>query len=85
MVDAASKRGETGGEARLVDARGLRCPLPVLRVARAVRVGGPGTYLVRADDPVARTDIPAYAAEMGWSQSPEGDHSWLILVPPAQG
>ena len=85
MGDAASKRGETDVEAQIVDARGLRCPLPVLRLARAVRLGGPGTYLVRADDPVARTDIPAYAAEMGWRQSPEGSGSWRILVPPVHG
>lgn len=49
-----------------LDARGLRCPLPALRLARAVREGGPGTYLLLADDPAARRDIPALCAERGW-------------------
>jgi tRNA 2-thiouridine synthesizing protein A len=49
-----------------VDARGLRCPLPALRLARAVREQGPGRYRLLADDPAAEADIPALAAERGW-------------------
>lgn len=49
-----------------VDARGLRCPLPALRLARAVREQGAGTYLLLADDPAARRDIPALCTERGW-------------------
>ncbi|MFN7173526.1 MAG: sulfurtransferase TusA family protein, partial [Thermaurantiacus tibetensis] len=51
---------------RLVDARGLACPLPALRLARAVREAGPGRYRLLADDPAAAVDIPALAAERGW-------------------
>lgn len=59
--------GGTGaGGWREVDARGLRCPLPALRLARAVREGGPGRYRLVADDPAAGRDIPALAAERGW-------------------
>ena len=45
----------------VVDARGLRCPLPVIRLAEAA-VGSPaGTVLeVWATDPAARADIPAW-------------------------
>jgi tRNA 2-thiouridine synthesizing protein A len=50
----------------LVDARGLRCPLPALRLARAVREGGAGRYHLLADDPAAKADIPALCAERGW-------------------
>ncbi|WP_448584935.1 sulfurtransferase TusA family protein [Thermaurantiacus sp.] len=50
----------------LVEARGLRCPLPALRLARAVRDGGAGRYRLLADDPAAAADIPALAAERGW-------------------
>jgi tRNA 2-thiouridine synthesizing protein A len=50
-----------------VDARGLRCPLPALRLARAVRESGPGRYRLLAGDPAAQTDIPALCAERGWS------------------
>jgi tRNA 2-thiouridine synthesizing protein A len=50
-----------------VDARGLRCPIPALRLARSVREGGPGRYRLRADDPAAEADIPALCAERGWT------------------
>ena len=50
-----------------VDARGLRCPIPALRLARAVREGGPGRYRLLADDPAAEADIPALCAERGWT------------------
>jgi tRNA 2-thiouridine synthesizing protein A len=50
-----------------VDARGLRCPIPALRLARAVREGGAGRYRLLADDPAADADIPALCAERGWT------------------
>lgn len=60
-----------------MEARGLRCPLPALRLARAVREGGPGLYLLLADDPAAQRDIPALCAERGWrllEQQPSAFH-----------
>lgn len=53
-------------KAHEVDARGLRCPLPALRLARAVRENGARRYLLLADDPAAQRDIPALCAERGW-------------------
>ena len=47
-----------------VDARGLQCPWPVLRAARAMREAD--TVFLLADDPVARTDVPALAHAHGW-------------------
>ncbi len=52
-------------EPRLIDARGLKCPWPVLRAARAMREGN--AVVLLADDPVARTDVPALAQIHGWS------------------
>jgi tRNA 2-thiouridine synthesizing protein A len=44
-----------------VDARGLRCPLPVIRLAEAARDAPAGTSIVvLASDPAARHDIPAW-------------------------
>jgi tRNA 2-thiouridine synthesizing protein A len=44
-----------------VDARGLRCPLPVIRLAEAARDAASGTVIVvLAGDPAARHDIPAW-------------------------
>jgi tRNA 2-thiouridine synthesizing protein A len=52
----------------VVDARGMRCPWPVLRLARAAREAAPGTVLrVLADDPAAPREIAALAAERGWT------------------
>jgi len=44
-----------------VDARELRCPLPVIRLAEAARDAPAGTQIVvLATDPAARHDIPAW-------------------------
>ena len=59
---------------RLVDARGLRCPWPVLRLARAMREARDVTIL--ADDPAAPAEIAALAGANGWkiSSIPDGFH-----------
>jgi tRNA 2-thiouridine synthesizing protein A len=58
----------------LVDARGLRCPWPVLRLARAMREAGDGAVIrIVADDPAAPREIVALAAERGWQVSQEDD------------
>lgn len=50
----------------VVDARGLRCPAPVIRLARAAKDASPGTVLtVWWTDPAARHDIPAWARMRG--------------------
>lgn len=44
-----------------VDARGLRCPMPVIRLAEAARDAAAGTVItILATDPAARHDIPAW-------------------------
>ena len=49
-----------------VDARGLLCPLPVLRLARALRRAPSGTVAVLlATDPAAVKDVQAYCRERG--------------------
>ena len=49
-----------------LDARGLLCPLPVLKAARRMRAlpGGAVLRLV-ADDPAAVVDVPHFCAENG--------------------
>lgn len=50
----------------LVDARGLRCPLPVIRLAEAARDAAPGDVIeVWATDPAAAADIPAWCRMRG--------------------
>lgn len=51
---------------RELDLLGLRCPLPVLKIARALRGMKAGEVLaVLADDPVSIIDIPAFCQEKG--------------------
>ena len=50
----------------VVDARGLRCPLPVLRLARAAQHAAVGTELeLVATDPAAVPDVKAWARMRG--------------------
>lgn len=63
---------------KLLDARGLRCPWPALRLARAMREHGGPVRLV-ADDPAAPREIAALAAEHGWRIAPDGD-AWLVFA-----
>ena len=49
-----------------VDARGLLCPLPVIRLAEAAREAPGGTRItILASDPAARHDIPAWCRMRG--------------------
>ena len=53
-------------EALIVDARGLNCPLPVLRLRKRLKDLGPGTALVLlATDRAALRDVPAFCAAQG--------------------
>lgn len=48
----------------LVDARGHRCPVPTLRLRRATESAAPGQLIrLLADDPMAKIDVPHYAAK----------------------
>lgn len=61
-----------------VDARGLRCPLPVIRLAAAARDLSPGSVVeVLATDPAAVHDVPAWARMRG--------HTWLGALVEADG
>lgn len=51
---------------RIVDARGHRCPVPSLRLRRALEEAAPGQILtLLATDAMARIDIPHMLAETG--------------------
>jgi tRNA 2-thiouridine synthesizing protein A len=55
----------------LLDLRGMRCPWPAIRVARALREAREGVVIVAvADDPAAPREIGAVADERGWRISP---------------
>jgi len=69
--------GPARGEPRVIDARGLRCPLPIIELARAARTTAPGDVLVVWwTDPTAEHDIPAWARMRG--------HQVLVTAPLTQ-
>lgn len=66
-----------------VDARGLRCPAPVLRAAVAARGLPSGSVLrVRATDPAAAVDLPAWARMRGHAvvTSDDADDEVVVTV-----
>ena len=49
-----------------IDARGLLCPLPVLKLAKRMKSLTTGDQArLLADDPAAVVDVPHYCAETG--------------------
>ncbi|GHH66031.1 hypothetical protein GCM10017772_05240 [Promicromonospora soli] len=59
----------------LVDARGLRCPLPVIRLAAAARGLPAGTVLtVLSTDPAAKLDVPAWCRMRGHEHVETREH-----------
>jgi tRNA 2-thiouridine synthesizing protein A len=57
------------GSTLVVDARGMRCPWPALRLARAMRDAA--DVLLIADDPQAGREVAALADEHDWRVEPE--------------
>jgi tRNA 2-thiouridine synthesizing protein A len=49
-----------------IDAQGLRCPLPVLRLRQRLAALRPGQVVrLMADDAMAEVDVPHFCAECG--------------------
>ena len=70
-----------------LDERGRPCPLPVIALGRALRTLPSGTVVeVLADDPVVRTDIPAWcsmvgAVLLGMDEGPDGTITSTVRLP----
>jgi tRNA 2-thiouridine synthesizing protein A len=66
-----------------VDARGLSCPLPLVKARAALAGPDPADVLVvLADDPEAPIDLAALAADLGraFAAHREADHWRLVLT-----
>ena len=69
---------------RTLDARGLACPLPLVKAKSALAGLGPGDVLVvLATDPEAPIDLAALAADEGraFAAGRDGAHWRLVLSP----
>lgn len=73
--------------ARMLDLRGLKCPLPALLARRALERAAPGTeIIVTADDPMAAIDIPHMCRQEGFEVKGEtraAEAVTLVLRRPA--
>jgi tRNA 2-thiouridine synthesizing protein A len=51
---------------RIIDARGHRCPVPTLKLQKALAAAAPGDDVrLIADDPMARIDVPHFVGGAG--------------------
>lgn len=63
-------------EPATLDARGLLCPLPVLKARKALKSLPDGAELtVLADDPAAVIDVPHFCNEAGHSLLAQNEHT----------
>lgn len=70
----------------MIDARGHRCPVPTLRLRRALEAAAAGTTVrLLADDPLASIDVPHFVAQVGARmisrEEIEGGFSFLVAKP----
>lgn len=66
--DNAAPSGFVQGrcEPLVIDARGHRCPVPTLRLRKALEQAAEGQVVrLLADDPLARIDVPHFAQTEG--------------------
>ena len=75
--------GPTGAALEL-DCRGMRCPLPVIRLANAIGDVEVGQVVaVAAEDAAARSDVPAWCRMrkheyLGEDTAPDGTPRYLV-------
>jgi len=67
-VEPVRVYGGGTGPAQEIDAIGLLCPLPVLKLQKALKAAAPGdTVILRATDPMSRVDVPHFCSQGGHS------------------
>ncbi|WP_088182630.1 sulfurtransferase TusA family protein [Sphingobium sp. Z007] len=59
-----------------VNARGMKCPWPALRAARALRDAD--AIVIEADDPIAASELAALAQQQGWTFAAFGNHRFAL-------
>ena len=69
---------------RVIDARGLACPQPVILTRKALAEGGPGRILVIVDSPASRENVVRFATHAGCAVErveESGDEARILLRP----
>ncbi len=64
----------------LIDARGHRCPVPTLKLRRAMETFERVTLM--ADDPMAQIDVPHFCAQNGLILEAQENHDrhWVFRI-----
>lgn len=74
--DAWAQVMEENGFQHDIDARGLRCPEPVMLLHARIRKALAGEIIrVRADDPASDRDIPAFCENLGHTLLAREEHA----------
>ncbi len=66
-----------------LDAKGLLCPLPVLKARKRLQALATGQVLrMEADDPAAIVDVPHFCAEAGHElvEVSDGDRAQVYMI-----
>ncbi len=64
----------TDDEIETLDARGLKCPLPVLKLEKRIdQLPAGAQLLVLATDPIAKVDIPLFCRRAGHACATSSD------------
>ena len=69
---------------RVIDARGLACPQPVILTRKALAEGGPGRILVIVDSPASRENVVRFATHAGCAVErveESGDEARILIRP----
>lgn len=70
----------------VVDARGHHCPVPTLRLRRALEDAPAGARIrLYADDPMARIDVPHFADQIGASLLEQSEAAGVLTFLVAKG
>jgi len=79
----AGPPGMPAGVALTIDALGRKCPIPIIMLAERIREVAIGeTIAVLADDPAAKTDLPAWCMlkSQEYLETRELASGWALLV-----
>ena len=82
-VPAAGRPAIWAAAALTIDALGKKCPIPIIMLAERIREVAIGqTIEVLADDPAAKTDLPAWCAlkSQEFVRTDDLEHGWSFLV-----
>jgi tRNA 2-thiouridine synthesizing protein A len=68
-----------------VDAKGMYCPMPIVKLKKATKTMNPGQVLkLVATDPGSKRDVPAWAGKTGAeileTSEENGEYTFLIKV-----